>query len=62
MPGSVWEHLESVVAASRAAVPAHMDAVPAHRTAGRWESDSGQAYPLLRRAAAAWGPSVFDYV
>ena len=34
VPGSVWEHLESVLAASRAAVPAHIDAVPAHGTAG----------------------------
>ena len=34
VPGSVWEHLESVLAASRAAVPAHIDAVPAHGAAG----------------------------
>ena len=34
VPGSVWEHLESVLAASRAAVPAHITAVPAHGTAG----------------------------
>ena len=34
VPGSVWEHLELVLAASRAAVPAHIDAVPAHGTAG----------------------------
>ena len=34
VPGSVWEHLVSVLAASRAAVPAHIDAVPAHGTAG----------------------------
>ena len=34
MPGSVWKHLESVLAASRAAVPAHIDAVPAHGAAG----------------------------
>ena len=34
VPGSVWEHLESVLAASRAAVPAHIDAVLAHGAAG----------------------------
>ena len=34
VPGSVWEHLESVLAASSAAFPAHIDAVPAHGTAG----------------------------
>ena len=33
VPGSVWEHLESVLAASRAAVPAHITAGPAHKIA-----------------------------
>ena len=32
VPGSVWEHLESVLAASRTAVPVHRTAVRSHKT------------------------------
>ena len=46
MPGSVWEHLESVLAASRAAVPAHITAVPAHGTVGPAHKIAGPGHKI----------------
>ena len=47
MPGSVWEHLESVLAASRAAVPAHIDAVPAHGASGPVHKIAAPGYKII---------------
>ena len=47
MSGSVWEHLESVLAAYRAAVPAHIDAVPTHGAAGLAHKIAAPGYKII---------------
>ena len=47
VPGSVWKHLQSVLAASRAAVPAYTDADPAHRAAGPAHKMAAPGYKII---------------
>ena len=46
--GSVWEHLESVLAASRTVIPAHKTFVLAHKTAVWTKKILAQAFKSLK--------------